>query len=164
MKSLFVLKTLVVVILFNLLANGKPGVAQIQTESQPLKKILNPDGTLNMEAVSNGSFNPEGYRMDYAENGKPIFVSSSIDVPSAINYVKTCFDAGFAAAKTGLNQVHTICYEQLVSDPKKETKKVRTLEETFSVDNPKTSSGNAIGRSIIAFTIFLPKKSIRARE
>jgi len=46
------------------------------------------------------------------------------DIHSAINYVKTCFDTGFAAAKTGSNQVHTICYEQLVRDPKKETKEV----------------------------------------
>ena len=46
------------------------------------------------------------------------------DINSAINYVRTCFDAGFAAAKTASSQVYTICFEQLISDPKKETKKV----------------------------------------
>jgi hypothetical protein len=43
---------------------------------------------------------------------------------SAINYVKICFDAGFTAAKSASSQVYTICYEQLVSDPEKKTKKL----------------------------------------
>ncbi len=95
MKPLSILETLLVVVLFYLLAIGKPGLAQIQTESQPLKNILNPNGTLNMEIASNGSFNPEGYQMGYAENGEPIFVSSSRDVPTTIQSGDEAWDDQF---------------------------------------------------------------------
>ncbi len=42
--------------------------------AEDLGKLLNPDGTLRLDANSRGSFNPAGYRMELTASGAPRFV------------------------------------------------------------------------------------------
>lgn len=45
--------------------------------NQPLEKVLNADGTLNLAAGFNGSLDARGWRMDYDTNGAPKFVKAA---------------------------------------------------------------------------------------
>ena len=53
-----------------------PGtMVMAQTENlQSIETILNPDGTINRDATISGSINPDGFTMQYGENGEPVFI------------------------------------------------------------------------------------------
>jgi len=47
----------------------------------PLEKVLNNDGTLNLNTGFSGSVDPKGWRMDTGPNGQPRFVKSDAQQP-----------------------------------------------------------------------------------
>ena len=82
-------------------AGGKRNLAKTSNgESETaLASMLNADGTLNLSRGFNGSLNPQGFRMEYAENGAPRFVPTA---PTAI----ANWDTQFVNA----NGAHTFGY------------------------------------------------------
>lgn len=56
------------------------------------------------------------------KGGKGNWYNSTL--PGAIYYVKQCMRAGLQVSTTGSNRVLTVRYEDLVSDPRKETRKI----------------------------------------
>jgi hypothetical protein len=50
--------------------------------------------------------------------------SFTANLAASIEYVKNCFEAGFTAEKNNPGKVLTILYENLISNPEKETKKI----------------------------------------
>lgn len=66
-----------------------------QDKLSPLSAILNPDGSLNLSTGFSGSLDPTGWRMQFSQDGAPIFQpASEPDAPDSPGNIWHALGAG----------------------------------------------------------------------